>query len=265
MLSKLQNPDGSETYYQSLGNSNRKTLVPLHGIGSNHAMWQPQMDALAAAGFHLLIPDLFGHGLSSKLENAELTAWHHQINWLLAHHEVEQCTLIGVSMGGVVAQSFVVNYPQKVEKLIVSDSFGELRTFSEKLLGFSAIAGLTLFKALGSKPMVYAMQSTYKAPYAQAARAYFSAISADLDFDQLLLARKAINRIDVLERLQDITIPALVIVGEDFGEGFIEINRKISAALPNAELVILKRAMDPSNLVNPVAFNQHVLIFLRQH
>ncbi|MEL6603948.1 MAG: alpha/beta hydrolase [Cyanobacteria bacterium J06614_10] len=269
---RLQHPDGSETFYKAVGNNPNRTLLLMHGIGADHTMWYPQMDAFAAAGFHVLAPDLFGHGCSSKLGTqispANLASWHRQINWLLEHHNIAKCVLIGVSMGGVIAQSFVVNYSHKVSQLIVADTFGELRTVREKLLGFSATAGIAVFKAFGRERgrvlMKRAMKSTYKAPQAQLARAYFEAISTEIDLDQTLLARKAINRIDSLNKLKNVPIPALVLVGEDFGKAFVEINRKIATALPNATMVTIKNAMDPSNLTNPVEFNQQVLSFLAQ-
>jgi hypothetical protein len=52
-------------------------------------------------------------------------------------------------------------------------------------------------------------------------------------------------------------------VGDQFGEWFIEINRKIAGAMPRSKFVVLENAMDPSNLVNPVDFNREVLKFLR--
>ncbi|MDJ0702438.1 MAG: alpha/beta hydrolase [Leptolyngbyaceae cyanobacterium MO_188.B28] len=268
----LKNPDGSETYYVELGDTDytqasqrtAKTLLLLHGIGADHAMWQPQMRTYAEAGFHLLVPDLFGHGRSSKFSHFKLSDWHRQINWLLAHHEVENCTLIGASMGGVIAQSFVVEYPHVVEKLIISDSFGELYTFKEKLLGVSQIIGFSLAKILGKQFLAKGVCSIYQASYAQAAQDYFRQVSLKVDLNQMIRVRRAINRIDVLEQLQDIVIPALVIVGADLGQSFITINQKIADALPNAEFVILERAMDPSNLVNPVEFDQQVFRFFNR-
>jgi len=265
---KLQNPDGRKTYYKALGEGTDETLLLLHGIGADHAMWQPQMDVFAAAGFRILTPDLFGHGKSSALSAPALSDWHRQINWLLDHHSVKKCTLIGVSMGGVIAQSFAVSYPQRVNKLIVADTFGSLSTLRENVMGASAIAALYLFKAVfkifGKQLMAKTLQSTYRASYAKAAQTYFKEASKDIDFDQLLLARKAINRIDILQQLQSITLPSLVMVGADFGKDFIEINRKVAKALPNSQFVILQQAMDPSNLVNPAAFNQHVMDFLAE-
>ena len=165
-------------------------------------------------------------------------------------------------MGGVIAQAFVAEHPQHVTHLIVADSFGELRTPTEKLLGLSQIIGFSLFKLLGKQWLVKVMDHTYRAAYTQAARDYFCQVCLRSDLNQLILSRKAINRIDGLERLKNVTVPALVMVGENLGESFIRINQKIADALPNATFVILEKSMDPSNLVNPTDFDTQVLKFL---
>lgn len=207
---------------------------------------------------------LFGHGLSSKLSNIDLSDWHNQISWLLENNNVEKCTLIGASMGGVIAQSFLVAHPDMVETIIIADSFGELSTFKEKMLGISAVFGFYLFKILGKNMLAKGMYTTYKATYAYVAQEYFEKVSLNVDLNQMILARKAINQIDVLDQLKSITIPALVIVGAEFGQFFIEINRKIADSLPNSEFIILEQSMDPSNLVNPVEFDKQVLRFLKK-
>ncbi|MEM9905041.1 MAG: alpha/beta hydrolase [Cyanobacteria bacterium P01_D01_bin.44] len=260
----LKNPDNTETYYETRGDSTSETLLLLHGIGADHAMWQPQIQKYAGQGYHLLIPDLFGHGLSSQLSHLNLSDWHRQINWLLDSHSVEKCTLIGASMGGVIAQSFVVDHLPRVNKIIITDSFGELSTLKEKLLGLSAIVGFNLFKLFGKQLLAKGTRSTYSAEYAQQARDYFEQVSLSVDLNQMILARKAINRIDGLNKLKHITLPALVIVGADLGQWFIDINRKIADSLPNAEFVILEKSMDPSNLVNPIEFDNQVLRFLKR-
>ncbi|MEM7066418.1 MAG: alpha/beta hydrolase [Cyanobacteria bacterium P01_B01_bin.77] len=258
----LQNPDGSETYYLERGDRSAETLLLLHGIGADHGMWQAQLQPYVDAGLHLLILDLFGHGQSSPLPSGQLFHWHNQINWLLADRAVKTCTIIGVSMGGVIAQSFVVAYPQVVNNLVLADTFGELRTVREKLLGQFQLIGFHLFKRLGKQQLANSISQIYRADYTQGAQTYFKHVCLTVDIDQLILARKAINQIDVLEHLSDVTIPTLVMVGAELGQFFIEINQKIARALPNAEFVILQQSIDPSNLVNPEQFNHQVLAFL---
>lgn len=122
--------------------------------------------------------------------------------------------------------------------------------------------GFSLFKILGKKLLVKGMQLTYKEDYAIRARDYFGQVSWNVDLNQMVLARKAINRLDKLENLKQVTIPTLVMVGDRLGQWFIEINRKIANSLPNSKFVILENSMDPSNLVNPVEFDRQVLEFL---
>lgn len=69
-------------------------------------------------------------------------------------------------MGGVIALSFVLDYPDMVDKIIISDSFGELKSISERMLGFSQVIGFRLFKLLGNKSLAKGMESTNKADYA---------------------------------------------------------------------------------------------------
>ncbi len=260
---KTKNTDGTETVYSALGGAANEAIVLLHGIGADHRMWQPQMAEFANNGFYVLAPDLLGHGQSSKVKHLELRDWENQILDLLREQQRETCILIGVSMGGVIAQSFAVNHPDRVSRLIVADTFAELKTPLEKALGLSQVIGFWLFKHLGTAAMVKGMASTYRAPFAKLAQDYFSQVALNADFDQLILARRAINCIDVVELLRHLKLPTLVMVGDQFGPFFIEINRKIANAVKGAKFVVLSEAMDPSNLVNPASFNREALSFLQ--
>ena len=260
----IKNTDGTETFYCERGDPKDKAMLLLHGIGADHGMWQPQINEYTSKGYFVLAPDLLGHGKSSRVGKLELEDWERQIRDLLREKRQERCILIGVSMGGVIAQSFAVNHPQIVSRLILSDTFGELETFREKLLGISQVIGFRLYKVLGARMLAKGMAAAYKAPFAQQARDYFTRVSLDADFEQLILARKAINRVDVIDKLKGIDIPTLVMVGDQFGKSFIEINRKIANAIKGAKFVVLRKAMDPSNLVNPASFNHQVLAFLNE-
>lgn len=259
----LTNNDSTQTFFETAGDPNNPSIILLHGIGADHRMWAPQIQAFADQSFHILAPDLLGHGQSSKVNALTLRDWENQINDLLAHFKQTKCILIGVSMGGVIAQSYAVHYPDKISHLVLSDTFGELKTLAENALGFSQVIGFQVYKLLGKKLLAAGMASTYKAPYAQQARKYFSEVSLEIDFDQMILSRKAINQIDAIGKIKADHFPSLVLVGGQFGKFFIEINRKIADNIPHSKFVVLPNSMDPSNLVNPVEFNREVLDFLQ--
>jgi 3-oxoadipate enol-lactonase len=253
---------GFKTYYETAGDRGAPALLLLHGLGADHRMWSEQIEPFTRAGLRLVVPDLLAHGQSSKVETLSLADWSTQINGLMDHLDIASYSLAGVSMGGVIAQHHAINNLASLDKLIIADSFSDLETVAEKLLGLSQVVALPLFRLLGRRIFAAAMASSYKQDFAHRARAYLHEVALDADFGQLRLARKAINRIHALDELREVRAPALVMVGDGFGELFVNINRKIAEHLPDARFHVIPSSMDPSCLVQPEAFNRLVLEFL---
>jgi 3-oxoadipate enol-lactonase len=76
----LTNRDGTKTFYQEFGEPAKEAMVLLHGLGADHTMWRPQIREFADQGYFGLVPDLLGHGHSSKVTALTLQDWESQIN-----------------------------------------------------------------------------------------------------------------------------------------------------------------------------------------
>lgn len=244
------------------GNKASPAILLLHGIGADHLMWHLQMNTFADNGYFVIAPDLLGHGKTENVSSITLEDWNEQISDILNFYSIENAIIAGVSMGGVIAQNFAINHEHKVNQLILSDTFCELKSLKEKILGYSQVVGFHIFKLLGSKMLSRGLASTYKASFAYHAKAYFTSEDRTLEFQQLILARKAINKADFKEKLTNLNVPSLVIVGNEFGKDFVGINKKIADHLNDSKFVILEKAMDPSCLTNPERFNEEVLSFI---
>lgn len=244
------------------GNIANPAILLLHGIGADHLMWHLQMDNFADKGYFVIAPDLLGHGETENVSSITLEDWNKQILDILYSYSIESAIIVGVSMGGVIAQSFAINHEHKVNQLILSDTFCELKSLQEKMLGYSQVVGFHIFKLLGSKMLSKGMASTYKADFAYYAKEYFISADRTFDFQQLIHARKAINKADFKAKLTNLNVPSLVLVGNELGKDFVEINKKIADNLINSKFVILEKAMDPSCLTNPQKFNEEVLCFI---
>src|SRR5699024_3771798 len=244
------------------GNRENQAILLLHGIGADHLMWHLQIDVFADKGYFVIAPDLLGHGETENVSSITLEEWNKQILDILNSYSIDSAIIIGVSMGGVIAQSFAINHQHKVNQLILSDTFCELKSLKEKMLGYSQVVGFRIFKLLGSKMLSKGMASTYKSDFAYHAKEYFTSSDRTLDFQQLIRARKAINKADFKEKLTDLNVPSLVLVGNELGEGFVKIHKKIADNLINSKFVILQKAMDPSCLTTPQRFNKEVLSFI---
>lgn len=107
-------------------NYNNKNVVLLHGKNFNGAYWETTIKALSAAGFRVIVPDQIGFGKSSKPDNFQYTFQQLAENTkkLLDHLGIGKATILGHSMGGMLATRFALMYPEMTEKLVLENPIG---------------------------------------------------------------------------------------------------------------------------------------------
>lgn len=116
-------------------------VVFMHGIGGDWSNWLPQLDAFGDR-YRCISWTMPGYGESAPTEPAaEPMTWPalaDSLAVLLDHYDIERATLVGLSMGGMVAQQFAVDHPTRVDDLVLvatSPSFGRASSdFAEKYL-----------------------------------------------------------------------------------------------------------------------------------
>jgi pimeloyl-ACP methyl ester carboxylesterase len=137
--------DGIRAHYQEAGEKTNPALVLIHGFASSTLVWSKVFIDLAQAGFHVIAVDLLGFGYSDKPRNGEYTIAG-QASFLMALLErlgIKRATLVGSSYGGAVAATCALDYPQRVEKLILVGTvnnnqplrFNLMRLFGSPVLG----------------------------------------------------------------------------------------------------------------------------------
>ena len=84
-------------------------VVLLHGFGETGAIWEGQIEPLSH--YRLIIPDLPGSGRSEMIADMSMEGLAETIRLLLQELQVEQCVLIGHSMGGYIALAFFGKIP----------------------------------------------------------------------------------------------------------------------------------------------------------
>ena len=88
-------------------------LILLHGVGLRAEAWALQIDAMASA-FHVIAPDMPGHGESPSLSKpASLAAYAD----LVAAAINEPVCIAGHSMGAMIALDLAIRYPDKVKAI----------------------------------------------------------------------------------------------------------------------------------------------------
>lgn len=108
------------------GNYNGKNIMLLHGKNFNGAYWQTTIAYLSKEGFRVIVPDQIGFGKSTKPKSFQYTFQQLALNTktLLDSLGIDKVTVLGHSMGGMLAARFALMYPQTTEKLVLEDPLG---------------------------------------------------------------------------------------------------------------------------------------------
>jgi len=112
--------NGVRLHYVEAGSG--PLVLLLHGFPEFWYSWRHQIPALAAAGFHVLAPDLRGYNLSDKPSGVpayRLEILLEDVVGLIRHAGEEKAIIVGHDWGGVLAWHLAMYHPQVVEKLIV--------------------------------------------------------------------------------------------------------------------------------------------------
>src|SRR5690606_398013 len=105
---------------QPKGKANGRTVVLMHGKNFCAATWEESIAVLSQNGFRVIAPDQVGFCASSKPQGYQFSFAQlaHNMQELLKSLGAERITLVGHSMGGMLASRFALNYPESVEQLV---------------------------------------------------------------------------------------------------------------------------------------------------
>ncbi|GAB6282181.1 MAG: alpha/beta hydrolase [Ignavibacterium sp.] len=105
---------------------NGKVVILLHGKNFNAAYWEETAKELIKNGYRVILPDQIGFGKSSKPENIQYSfqLLAQNTKMLLDSLNIKKTSVLGHSMGGMIATRFTLMYPEVVEKLILENPIG---------------------------------------------------------------------------------------------------------------------------------------------
>lgn len=105
---------------------NGKTVMLLHGKNFSAMYWEQTAASLAKEGYRIIMPDQIGFGKSSKPVNIQYTfqLLAQNTKALLNKLNITKVSLLGHSMGGMLATRFALMYPETVQQLILENPIG---------------------------------------------------------------------------------------------------------------------------------------------
>ncbi len=258
--------NGIQINYRVDGPDTGPWVTMSNSLATTHRMWDPQMEAFTRQ-YRVLRYDKRGHGETEVAPGPysfELLA--DDVLALLDALQITQTHFVGLSMGGMTGMTMALRRPSVLRTLVLCD------TTSKDPLGDPALwqQRIDAVNAGGSMaPLVETTVARFLTPSTVKDRpAVADAVRAMVRTTPVggyVACCQAIARLNLTDRLREIAIPTMIVVGADDPATTVEMSRTIHQRIAGSELVILKDAAHLSNLEQPAAFNEAVLGFLKRH
>ena len=116
-------PTGLTMKYVEMGRTDGPDLVFLHGMTDNSRSWS-LIAPYFASKYHLYLLDQRGHGDSGKpdLRMYPVSMYAADLAAFMEAKGIAKADIVGHSLGSMIAQNFAVNYPEKVNRLVLESS-----------------------------------------------------------------------------------------------------------------------------------------------
>ena len=232
-----------ETYYEDHGDNKSYPLILIHPIGGNVLIWRHEISLLLKSGFRVIAYEIRGHyrtnmGRVGAYAMQDLVNDLHQ---LLEHLNIKRCSIIGHSIGGIIASMYAAQYPESVDAIVLINS--SPKKFREKDLEkhfkTREVAITHGIKALAE----YKLRSFDETRDLLKDKRYsdlFKDVFVKTSVDGFVAATIALYTIpeDVVEKLQTSHCKVFAIVGSD-DDVFMRLLKETKEELPEMELKVL--------------------------
>ncbi len=252
--------NGIEINYEIEGSGPWLTMS--HSLACNLNMWDPQM-AVLTKKFKVLRFDTRGHGQSSAPPGEyTLDQLADDVKGLLDALNIKQTHWAGLSMGGMIGQAFALKYPGVFLSMVLADTTSRRPPDAAKMWG----ERIATAREKGMAPLVEStLARWFTEPYRKAQPDVMQRIGDGIRKTPVagfIGCCHAIAKVDTLDRLKEIKVPALVMVGEHDHGTPPEAARVIHQSLPGSELKIIPSAAHLSNIEQAQIFNDAMTGFL---
>ncbi len=254
--------NGIETNYELHGREGAPWLVLSHSLACSVRMWDPQIVALKDR-YRILAYDTRGHGGTEATRGAytlELLA--DDLKALLDSLGVKNPHYCGLSMGGMIGQTFALKYPGVFRTLALADTSSRIPAQAWPLWADR----VKIAEEKGLVPLVEpTLQRWFTEPFRKSSPAPVAAIGkliASTPVAGYVGCCHAIPQINLTARLKEIKAPILVICGDQDPGTPPAMADEIHRNAPGSKLVMIKQAAHLANVEQPEQFTKALSEFL---
>lgn len=265
--------DGIDINYEVHGEG--YPLVLAHGYTASLRMWDDQIATFATA-YRVAVYDSRGHGDTKAPKDLERYSLSRDYVGdqlaLMDHLGIERAHVGGLSMGGMIAQEFALQHPDRVKGLLLLDTgpgvgsvrrdtaiaarFGQFRSMMQGLARTNGMGAIV--QVMRNSPIAF--RPAGDAPLPAGVRRHGEGM-LKMDVDGYLGGARAIQDwAGSADRLQELRMPALVLVGEQ--DQLLPASRIIHGKIAGSRFALLRNCGHGSSVWRPAAAARVIMDFL---
>jgi pimeloyl-ACP methyl ester carboxylesterase len=254
--------DGLTIAYQRAGSG--PLVLMLHGIGGAAAQFRAQLEGLADK-FTVVAWDAPGYGDSDDPGGDwRMPDYAERLSALIDQLTPDPVHILGQSWGGLLAQEFYRQYPERVRSLILSDTFAGSAVRPEAQRNAILQGRLDALATKTPAEMATArLPALVTDEASEAVREEIETMLAAIHPDGYRQAAIALHHTDFRDLLPKISVPTLVIAGEHDQVVAMEHSRQLAEGIPGARLEVIPGSGHLSNQQKPDEYNAVVRRFLQ--
>jgi 3-oxoadipate enol-lactonase len=234
-------------------------VVCVHGFCQSSEYWAPTLDRLAKHGVRALAPDLPGFGMSARAAGPyTMPALADALCAFLDARGHDGVTLVGGSMGGVVAQQVALRHPRQVLKLLLVATGAATADPAQALARADALATAPWNEDIVA-PIVAGF---FHRPPPKSDLARYRAIALAASQRAAVDAARSNATTSTLDDLARIAMPTLIVQGRHDRARTPQHGAHMCALLPDARLEVIENAGHTPQLEQPDEFYAVALPFL---
>jgi pimeloyl-ACP methyl ester carboxylesterase len=240
------------------------TVLMLHGIGGGHLAFAPQVETLASQGYRAVAWDMPGYGHSAPIEPYTFKGLAESCIRLIESLKCDTVTLVGHSMGGMVAQEVMVRRPELVNKLVLcgtTASFGKPDGEWQREFIAQRTAPLDAGKSMSELAEVLVPQMVGPGSLPEGVKLATHCMSL-VPPGTYRRALEALITFDRRAALPNIAVPTLLVAGEHDRNAPSAVMKKMAEAIPRSTFIEMRGIGHLQNLEAPDEFDGFLLNFL---
>ena len=228
--------DANNTFY--LLNQKKDTpIIFIHGVGLNHTIWKPQIDAFNNT---VIAYDILGHGKTPlSKDNLSFDDFSNQLINLINELEIKKIHLVGFSIGSLIARNFASKFNERLESLTLLCSIFQ-RNQEQQQIVKDRFELAKKSKSLSKQ----ALKRWFTDDYLEKNPNIYEKISLILEEnnmeDFLKVYQLFVNHEDN-EKFENINTKTLVMTGEGDIGSTPEMSKNLSNIINNSEVKIISK------------------------